>query len=694
MQTSHKLPPANIIPNINVSLYEQWITSALQGDVCAEYKLAYYYLTGDGPPKNSQIALYWFDRAAVQGHVKAIFHLGFCYQHGCHIDKDEIQAVRWYDQAAKNGYGFAQDSLAKCYEEGIGVEKNLRHALYWFQQASNRFEDSNTPFERIDTQEIKKSIQRLLTQNIIPSNKEDIPTLPMPEEKKEKENITLLTYKRYVHAAKKGGAEALRALAHCYRIGAGVEKNNHTAQVLYYQAAQQGNHKAIYYIGENYQRGGQKLPKNARLAALCYETAAKKGYRQAYKSLGWCYEAGIGVEKNLSYALYCYQQIAGQVADVKRSVERLVSQNITAAVDIPSISIPEEKKKISASQNQILILPHLNKKESKSSASYCVDTVRTHLQCIYSPATTSSTGKRIRRTLFFKSATLSNKNKEDKYPTPYQHELINMKKYPDRFPILIFNSTIEMQEISALFKKLQKGKKFPAINKQKIKNYFEENFLEMLKQQHGQGSIFIVAKAAMDEDAFSLLTQKLAQDKWYTSLIFYGLLKRNRIPSLAEALKQNTRLQKLIIGSMFSLWGDFLITDREIRFLTEALETNTTLTHLSIGNHPLPGGYHILSVLWQRLQNNNERKKKNDIDPLLKALLDRNPDSSQINLRAKQLGNKEVVFLIDYLSNNIQFPVRLDLCANFIGDTGAIALAEFLERSGCIKKLESERKCH
>lgn len=90
MRTFQKLPSTNIITNPNVSQYEKWITSAIQGDASAEYKLAYFYLTGDGLSKDPQIALYWFGRAAAQGYEQAMIHLGFCYQYECHVENDVL----------------------------------------------------------------------------------------------------------------------------------------------------------------------------------------------------------------------------------------------------------------------------------------------------------------------------------------------------------------------------------------------------------------------------------------------------------------------------------------------------------------------------------------------------------------------------------------------------------------------------
>ena len=155
--------------------------------------------------------------------------------------------------------------------------------------------------------------------------------------------------------------------------------------------------------------------------------------------------------------------------------------------DIPKLFIPDEKRKldntilsykelafkdldkfgyckkvVTSSSNSSMSstftssLPGLNcyseikEKNPEALPSYCVNTAQRNPQVIYSPPGAKFSR---RRTLFFKPATTTTQHGH-KYQNQ-QNELMLMKRQPDKFPILIFNSTMEMLEISELFAQIR-----------------------------------------------------------------------------------------------------------------------------------------------------------------------------------------------------------------------------------------------
>ena len=64
------------------------------------------YSKGLGVPKDDQLAIDWYRKAAGQGVVKAQYNLGEIYSKGVGVPKDDQQAYFWWLLAS--AHGFAQ----------------------------------------------------------------------------------------------------------------------------------------------------------------------------------------------------------------------------------------------------------------------------------------------------------------------------------------------------------------------------------------------------------------------------------------------------------------------------------------------------------------------------------------------------------------------------------------------------------
>ena len=61
------------------------------------------YAKGRGVPKDDQLAIDWYRKAAGQGSVKAQYNLGEIYSKGVGVPKDNQQAYFWWLLASAQG---------------------------------------------------------------------------------------------------------------------------------------------------------------------------------------------------------------------------------------------------------------------------------------------------------------------------------------------------------------------------------------------------------------------------------------------------------------------------------------------------------------------------------------------------------------------------------------------------------------
>ena len=95
---------------------------------------------------------------------------------------------------------------------------------------------------------------------------------------------------------------AQTALAACYKIGIGVEKDLNKAIELYMKASEQEYAPAQVFLGEYYQ-SGTFIEKDEDQATELFTKASEQGYAKGQNSLGYCYLKGIGIEKDLTRAV-------------------------------------------------------------------------------------------------------------------------------------------------------------------------------------------------------------------------------------------------------------------------------------------------------------------------------------------------------------------------------------------------------
>ncbi len=93
---------------------EKLRTQAAQGDLEAQYRLAYACQTGEGLAKDVDEAIRWYTRAALHGHVAAQHNLGVLYTNRDGGRQDLAQAYAWALVAARAGNRSLLEALEPC----------------------------------------------------------------------------------------------------------------------------------------------------------------------------------------------------------------------------------------------------------------------------------------------------------------------------------------------------------------------------------------------------------------------------------------------------------------------------------------------------------------------------------------------------------------------------------------------------
>ena len=82
--------------------FKAWQPLAENGYAKAQAALAWMYHTGNGVPKNVQIAFEWYLKAANKGHEYSAFLVGYFYCRGIGVTADPIKANEWLAKSKRD----------------------------------------------------------------------------------------------------------------------------------------------------------------------------------------------------------------------------------------------------------------------------------------------------------------------------------------------------------------------------------------------------------------------------------------------------------------------------------------------------------------------------------------------------------------------------------------------------------------
>lgn len=114
-------------------------------------------------------------------------------------------------------------------------------------------------------------------------------------------------------SAELGYAPAQVDLGKVYYFGLAGKRDDAMALVWFKKAAEQGDAKGEYHLGQMYTEGKAGLKESEQEAAIWYEKSAEQGYAPAQYYLAILYMAGVdGIEKNPERAVELLKMAAEQ----------------------------------------------------------------------------------------------------------------------------------------------------------------------------------------------------------------------------------------------------------------------------------------------------------------------------------------------------------------------------------------------
>jgi TPR repeat protein len=94
------------------------------------------FLDGTLVPRNTTMALHWFERAAGSGNIMAMNMVGRCFDQGWGVAPSKRLAEKWFRRAAEQGLDWGMYNLATLLALGEGGVPQDRTAAYlWFRKA-------------------------------------------------------------------------------------------------------------------------------------------------------------------------------------------------------------------------------------------------------------------------------------------------------------------------------------------------------------------------------------------------------------------------------------------------------------------------------------------------------------------------------------------------------------------------------
>lgn len=128
-------------PSVTLVLPKSIVVEALvgvaeSGNVDAMNLLGILYTTGTQVPRDTSMALYWFQKAIDGGSANAMDNLATMYLFGIGLSRDPVNALRWFERAAARGNVHSTYSVAVMAEKGLGTSRNVQLARAMYRRAA------------------------------------------------------------------------------------------------------------------------------------------------------------------------------------------------------------------------------------------------------------------------------------------------------------------------------------------------------------------------------------------------------------------------------------------------------------------------------------------------------------------------------------------------------------------------------
>jgi len=357
-----------------------WTTLAQQGDVSAQYSLAWLYESGQGVKVDYKKSVFWYQKAANQDHSAAQYALATMYENGIGVKQDHAKALTLFTKAANQGDPTSQFQLGNYYQNGIGTDKNHKLCFSWYQKAASQGHTiaqvklGNMYESGVGTkQDYNKAIEwyELAAKQNNSLAKYQLAQL-YEHQKSNPENIAK-AITLYTEAAERSLPQAAYYLGRLYETGKHVTVDIDKAIKWYRRSALQGNVDAQFRLGYLSQYGTNK---NIKKAIEWYTQAARREHPAAYYQLGRIYEYGTteyqsNATPNIPQAFKNYESASALNSPLAHAkLAYFYEKGINTPINIKkAISLYEKSTENWATQR----LKKLRKKQ------HCINTASTRL---------------------------------------------------------------------------------------------------------------------------------------------------------------------------------------------------------------------------------------------------------------------------------------------------------------------------
>lgn len=247
----------------------QLILNAKAGDAEAQYNLGICYETGNCIERDTEQALYWYQKSVDQGFALAKYALSKMYAEGNSVDKDLAKAIPMMQEAAEAGVTSAIYGMGMAYQYGRYVEPNSSEALRWYQLGAEKGDAAcQCNLAALYIREGFEKKRDLAIQWMTKSAEQDWPL-------------------------------GVYNMGYIYDVLLEDTKNNKQLALEYYtKASNLGEPNAHFRLGLFYAQGNQVVQKDQTKAFNLFMIAAQQGITRAQTIVGIHYVNGYGVEKN------------------------------------------------------------------------------------------------------------------------------------------------------------------------------------------------------------------------------------------------------------------------------------------------------------------------------------------------------------------------------------------------------------
>lgn len=296
------------------SAFKWYLRAADQGDATSQFCVGIYYYTQDsnGVPRNKELSIVYFTRAAEQDHKNSQYNLGHLYL----CDKKYDMAIKWLTKAADKHDADAIYLLGRIHEKGYGVEKNEKLAITFYTRAANLGDVDaqyvlGCHYQKSNNMQAALPFFTAAANNACGKSQYELAVYYMTAA--DVEDHKKIAFEWCMRSAETNNyAVAQNELGIWYATGFYHAPNAERSQYWYLRAAMQDLAIAQYNVAIGYLRS-QKFPEMMHWLNL----AASQHEPDAEFELGQCFELGnrgVGVNMAIAKKMYVKAAAHGHVA--------------------------------------------------------------------------------------------------------------------------------------------------------------------------------------------------------------------------------------------------------------------------------------------------------------------------------------------------------------------------------------------